>query len=1001
MNIDVLVPKDCLQLPQGLTVSAVASYGQEIYVGLSNGNLIVINNNEHEERPRVPSTLSTSLKSFNAVKALFSRQKTDHLLALETTFRNATGDARPVENIECFQLEPAGPVHILVSKSDSIRLFERAGSHLNLIQELNDSKPYYDIRLYKAPTGRAFVLTSLKKKLIVYAILSKNLKVLANFYKEIAFKERIKRIVIDLSAHNILVELVNDYKILSAEFQVSDLPVNEGELQSFTLASSFTYFGLAGTGPQSFAIPVKKSMFLLIRDLQAAILDITANTLSSSSFKASYNPCSVTLLPPSYILLVYAKKMEVIELFSGETIQVFNHQANSNSIITKMVSKELIFACGTDVLSFAKTDQENELQQYLKVAYSKTTVYKSDPAGDVRLVSLKRAIQVLISNNQNDHISKETLLRVREFQSLRAKIMFELYNRFHESLVEIGSEWILNYKEMLDLFPAFLNGLGSSKDPEKESNNSLKLVTLQDFLISKDLGSHTGESGTETEGPQGYRRRRESSLHKKFTKAVNNLIIFLTDQRRIALAFMNEDDASIEWKGVTLFAQDLFGKDSTTELKNAAKAIDTSLFLCYFYMKPMLLGPLLRLPNNFCDSTVVNECLLRGLHNHNADSVYIKELLDFYFTRNLHREALEMLFKMSHENIEDHENQLDEFLNGPSLTIQYLQKLSNLELDLIFEFACWVLKEHPDDAIENGKLIFMNDSFESEGYDNFKVLDFLTGKGGLFKSMPLASRYLEWLLKESDVLAGKPKREEMESEFETRLCLIYLEELDNCFQQSVYDKLFHFLQEATRYKPWTVLKQLKTTDDRFLRLSVFVYKLLGEHDKAIDVLFGQLNDFDSAMDYAALLFMTPSSPQHLDNRERGEKLLFKLLDDLLMDYGTNMDKIERLLEHQGSKMSVMHILASLPALFPLNRLAAFLRTHLLKTKQLSQNTNLISQLNKVGMVKTHYERAAIESHAYKIDSGRQPCAICRKNLGYGVFSIDQNDQVVHYSCLKQ
>ena len=100
---------------------------------------------------------------------------------------------------------------------------------------------------------------------------------------------------------------------------------------------------------------------------------------------------------------------------------------------------------------------------------------------------------------------------------------------------------------------------------------------------------------------------------RKFIKAVNNLIIYLTDQRRILSTFMDKD--VLTWKNIEINPSDIY-PEFDGNLETVATVIDTSLFLCYFYCKPMLLGPLLRLPNNYCDSKIVNECLLSNIHNH-------------------------------------------------------------------------------------------------------------------------------------------------------------------------------------------------------------------------------------------------------------------------------------------------------------------------------------------------------------------------------------------------
>ena len=103
----------------------------------------------------------------------------------------------------------------------------------------------------------------------------------------------------------------------------------------------------------------------------------------------------------------------------------------------------------------------------------------------------------------------------------------------------------------------------------------------------------------------------------------------------------------------------------------------------------------------------------------------------------------------------------------------------------------------------------------------------------------------------------------------------------------------------------------------FLRLTTYIYKRLGEHDKAIDVLFNQLEDLDSAMKYCSDVYYQPH------NKQTGERLLHKLLDDLLQHASENISSIEKLLYTQGSKMSILRILTSLPNSFPLYKLEKF------------------------------------------------------------------------------
>ena len=59
---------------------------------------------------------------------------------------------------------------------------------------------------------------------------------------------------------------------------------------------------------------------------------------------------------------------------------------------------------------------------------------------------------------------------------------------------------------------------------------------------------------------------------------------------------------------------------------------------------------------------------------------------------------------------------------------------------------------------------------------------------------------------------------------------------------------------------------------------------------------------------------------------------------------------------------------------------------------------MVSQLYKVGSTNLQYKVMTLQNEGYKIGSSKQPCAICNKRLGYSVFTITKDHEVVHYGC---
>ena len=219
-------------------------------------------------------------------------------------------------------------------------------------------------------------------------------------------------------------------------------------------------------------------------------------------------------------------------------------------------------------------------------------------------------------------------------------------------------------------------------------------------------------------------------------------------------------------------------------LQETARLVDTTLFRAYMLARPSMAGPLFRLPN-FCDAGVVNEKLLEsGRYN---------DLIDFFFGKRLHREALELLQRFGQE---PEEGDAPPALRGPQRTVAYLQNLPPEMIDLILEFAEWPLKADPDLGME----IFLADTENAETLPRTKVLDFL-----LKLDQGLAVKYLEHIIDELN---------DTTPDFHQQLIDTYLGGLnspDVAGQQlkaEWKDKLLNFLRTSQHYEAWRVIKQL-------------------------------------------------------------------------------------------------------------------------------------------------------------------------------------------------
>lgn len=159
--------------------------------------------------------------------------------------------------------------------------------------------------------------------------------------------------------------------------------------------------------------------------------------------------------------------------------------------------------------------------------------------------------------------------------------------------------------------------------------------------------------------------------------------------------------------------------DTKSSSKSLLEIIDTTLLKCYLQTNDALVAPLLRL----------NQCHLeeseKMLKKHNK----LSELIILYDGKKKHKKALTLLKEQA--------NIKGSVLQGHKRTITYLQKLGSDNLQLIFEFADWVLTENPVE----GLTIFTEELIAVEALPRAKVLDFL-----LSKHKALVIPYLEHII---------------------------------------------------------------------------------------------------------------------------------------------------------------------------------------------------------------------------------------------------------------
>lgn len=160
-----------------------------------------------------------------------------------------------------------------------------------------------------------------------------------------------------------------------------------------------------------------------------------------------------------------------------------------------------------------------------------------------------------------------------------------------------------------------------------------------------------------------------------------------------------------------------------------------------------------------------------------------------------------------------------------------MQHLGSEHKDLIFEFAHWILEEHPNDGLK----IFTEDIQEVESLPRADVLDFL-----LKKHKSLVVTYLEHIINPAGWNEPKPLfhniliQQYRDKIFECKADLQYM--TNNVQKQSELDatrtKLVDFLKTSDKYHADKVLVEFPY-NDLFEERAIVLGKLGNKHEKVL------------------------------------------------------------------------------------------------------------------------------------------------------------------------
>lgn len=449
---------------------------------------------------------------------------------------------------------------------------------------------------------------------------------------------------------------------------------------------------------------------------------------------------------------------------------------------------------------------------------------------------------------------------------------------------------------------------------------------------------------------------------------------------------LQSPEPKIQYSSIKGFSH---SKEDTTEIiynnniEKLKQIVDTTLLKCYLKTNDALVASLLRLPTNYCHLEEA-EKVLKYYNKYN-------ELIILYKCRNLHRRALELLQKI---NIQSKSSDKNFKLNNPHLrTKEYLQHLGKDHIELIFEFAEWVLREYPEDGLK----IFIEDIQEIESLPRKQVLDYLRSINPDFVIPYLEHIIYVW--KEID----HNLHDTLVNEYREKIRVLLEEYKLNLGDQKrpakagqepgqlgvLRNKLIQFLQKSDYYTAEKLA--FFFLNDNLWEERAIVLSKLGLHQEALTIYVYILNDTDKAEEYCETVYNKdlPSSrdvfflllqlylrhPVDIENHDSNDSI-----NDEPTAKKPNLEIALRLLQNYATKMDPISVLNELPETLPISSLSVFL-TNIIKNlihrkhevqvhRNLLLSQHLTVQRQKINL---HRNKVAIDEYSL--------CQCCNRRIG--------------------
>ena len=698
---------------------------------------------------------------------------------------------------------------------------------------------------------------------------------------------------------------------------IGGAPGQDGGRFSGAGVASMGYLGM--TSPPPLATQLGEGEMLLAKDINTLFIDTDGNSLGRRQIPWSVAPEAVGYSYP-YLLALQATK---------GTLEVRNPETLSLLQTISLPSAHQLHVPQPNV-SLAHAGKGFLVLSDRCVWRMKALDYDAQIHALVEQARLDEALSLL--GMLEDALLRDKDGRIRDIKIIKAQQLFD-QRRYRDS-IDLFTEVSAPPERVIRLFPPFIAGDASPLSPLHKGN-----LKEDHFEVGTDGASDSEnlpkETPTEPSSENNAKESKEDSERrggdkplegKDLKTATEELRGFLVSARTKFKKILDPDGnvkvdvlENMPHKEIREVAS-LIGKSSLNasddqgQLLRTAKLVDTTLFRAYMFVSPSFAGPLFRI-DNFCDPDVVNERLIEA-HR------YI-DLVDFFYGKKLHRQALELLKKFGEAEKESEDAPQ---LHGPQRTIAYLQNLPPDMIDLIIQFAEWPLREAPDLGME----VFLADTENAETLHRPRVLQFLQNI-----DQKLARTYLEHIIQE---LNDKTR------DFHQRLVNIYIERLKsgdfaNDNEQAAWkEKTLEFMKTSKEYEPYKVLQKLSKDDPSLFEARAIVLSNMGQHKQALDIYVFQLKDPDKAEEYCNQIHLTetataPAPTPHgratdIDPNDAPPSIYHTLLSLYLSPpppHKPQWGPALNILAKHGARMPASSTLNLIPEILPIKELESYFR----------------------------------------------------------------------------